>query len=267
MPDLTGQFWTDAEPRLRAWGGPVAWTRAPTCRTATENQRGGQSEPVARHRGELRQHDHAEVRVVAAHGVGDLVLGAPAPRTGPCRSRPASWPASGDRPRSGSTRVELHAVDRQLDVSHAHDDAALGAGGDLEFGRHGVGQNRQRVIARRGEWIRKAAAHRRSRGTRCWSCRAAVPARGRRWPRTPPRWPGGPGTRPAAGSRRGAGAHQVDRARAFGCARSGAEQNAVEFLGALATSASVARRRRRYARPARTPSWPRYWTRLNTKLS
>ena len=35
----------------------------------TENQRGGQSEPVARDRGELQQQDHAELRVVAARTV------------------------------------------------------------------------------------------------------------------------------------------------------------------------------------------------------
>ncbi len=48
MPDLRGQFWTDAEPRLRALG----WTgvldkgaRRPEQRP--ENERGGRSEPVA----------------------------------------------------------------------------------------------------------------------------------------------------------------------------------------------------------------------------
>ena len=35
MPDLTGQFWTDAEPQpARRWAGPACWSRAPTCRTA-----------------------------------------------------------------------------------------------------------------------------------------------------------------------------------------------------------------------------------------
>ena len=78
------------------------------------------------------------------------------------------------------------------------------------------------------------AAHRRSRGTRCWSCRAAVPARGRRCRRTPPRWPGGPGTRPAAGSRsRRRRAPVGSTPRALGCARAGAEQNAVEILRGL----------------------------------
>ena len=50
MPDLTGQFWTDAEPRLRALGWTGGWTRAPTCRQRSANQRGGESEPGARAR-------------------------------------------------------------------------------------------------------------------------------------------------------------------------------------------------------------------------
>ena len=55
--------------------------------------------------------------------------------------------------------MELHAVDGQIDVPHTHDDATFGAGGDLELGGNSVGQNRQRVIPRRGEWIRKTLQH------------------------------------------------------------------------------------------------------------
>jgi len=40
-------------------------------------------------------------------------------------------------------RVELHAVDRQLGVPNPHDDAAFGAGGHLQLGRHRLRQDRQ----------------------------------------------------------------------------------------------------------------------------
>ena len=70
MPDLRGQFWTDAEPRLRALG----WTGfldkgADVARQRPADQRGGDSEPVAGQRGELRRDDHAELRCVAARTV------------------------------------------------------------------------------------------------------------------------------------------------------------------------------------------------------
>ncbi len=120
MPDLTGQFWIDAEPNLRAlgWTGVLHQGRQRRT-TAGSAPTGGHAEPAGGHRRQLRRDDHAELRVVAraasprrrhprsragpcrrlpARG------GAPAPRRARRRSSPASWPASGARPRSGSTR-------------------------------------------------------------------------------------------------------------------------------------------------------------------
>ena len=216
--------------------------------------------------------DHAELRVVAAAPLsatssraGDQRLGGGvAAERQPVRQHPVA--ALGED-RLG---VELHAVDRQLGVPHAHDHAAFGAGGDLQLGGHGLRQDRQRVIPRRGERVRKSLQHAGiRRGGRCWSCRAAVRARGRRCRRTPRRWPGGPGTRRAAESRAAAQARTsgIDAPARSGVPGPGAEQDAVE-LSAAATRRRWPGGRRRCARPARPrPSWPRYWTRLNTKLS
>ncbi len=70
MPDLRGQFWTDAEPRLRALG----WTGV--LDKGADVQNSGQrtnavvtQSPSPGTRGELRRHDHAELRGVAARTV------------------------------------------------------------------------------------------------------------------------------------------------------------------------------------------------------
>jgi hypothetical protein len=52
-------------------------------------------------------------------------------------------------------RVELHAVDRQLAVPQRHDDPRGRGAGDLQLVRHGVGIDRQRVVAGRGEGRRQ----------------------------------------------------------------------------------------------------------------
>ena len=129
--------------------------------------------------------------------------------------------------------MELHAVDGQLDVPHTHDDPAFGARGDLEFRGHGVGQDRQRVIPRRGERIRKALQHtdigvKHGAGLAVQQLRCPVDGAAERHP-----------DRLVAeahaeqrGLGRGAGPHQRDRgARALGGARSGAEQDTVEVRG------------------------------------
>ena len=70
MPDLRGQFWTDAEPRLRAlgWTGFLdkgADVRDSGQRTnAVVNQSPSPGSTV-----NLRRHDHAELRCVAARTV------------------------------------------------------------------------------------------------------------------------------------------------------------------------------------------------------
>ena len=53
-------------------------------------------------------------------------------------------------------RVELHAVDRQLGVPHRHDHPAAGARGDLQDLGQRLRQDRQRVVAGRGERVWKA---------------------------------------------------------------------------------------------------------------
>lgn len=114
MPDLSGMFWTDAEPRLRALGWTGSLDKgARRGRRRFPAQPGRVSESARRCRGEPRRHCHAEVRSVVPASTGRcgrIALAtsfsnvAPVCRRAPIRSRPASWPASGARPRSGSTR-------------------------------------------------------------------------------------------------------------------------------------------------------------------
>ena len=162
--------------------------------------------PPAGHHGELRQSRHAELRVVAARTVSATSCSSRLTRCFGGRLAAQREPV-GQHPVAalGQDRlgVELDAVDRELDVLHAHDDAALGARGDLQLIGQGVGQDRQRVVAGRRERIRKSLQHTDIRVVaRCWSCRAAVPVRDRPCRRTPRRSPGGRGRRRAVGSRR-----------------------------------------------------------------
>ncbi len=107
MPNLTGQFWVDAEPNLRALG----WTGVLIKGANVDNsgQRTNavvtQNPPAGIGRG-VPGLDHPELRVLGASGgrldrVGDflLQLARPGPRPGRRRSSRASWPACGARPR------------------------------------------------------------------------------------------------------------------------------------------------------------------------
>ena len=112
-PTCPGMVWTDAEPRLRALG----WTGildkgADVDAGGSQHTRVVFQSPPAGSGRQQRRHHHAEVRsvagVVPAHGRPGcppvrFPAGAPACRRAPTRSRRASSPASGARPRSGST--------------------------------------------------------------------------------------------------------------------------------------------------------------------
>ena len=56
-------------------------------------------------------------------------------------------------------RMELDPVDRQPGVPHPHDHATASAGGHLQLGGQRFGQDGQRVIPGRGEWIWKSLQH------------------------------------------------------------------------------------------------------------
>ncbi len=59
--------------------------------------------------------------------------------------------------RGDALGVELHAVDRMLDVHQAHDQAVLGGGDGREAGRQRLALDDQRVIAGAGEFVIEAA--------------------------------------------------------------------------------------------------------------
>ena len=123
MPDLTGMFWTDAEPRLRTLGWTGALDKgADVDAGGSQRSRVVLQSPTAGSGCEQGRPDHAELRSVAASPRSDasaasdtfasscrrtdagchrprVPVAAPAPRREPDRSRPASWPASGGRPR------------------------------------------------------------------------------------------------------------------------------------------------------------------------
>ena len=110
-----------------------------------------------------------------------------------------------------------------------------GARGDLEFVRHGVGQNRQRVIAGGREWVRKSLQHtdigvEHGAGLAVQQFRCAVDG-------GPERHPDGLVAQAHAqqrGGRRGAGANQRDRRTgAFGCARPGLSSTPSKSVGGL----------------------------------
>ena len=58
--------------------------------------------------------------------------------------------------------MELHALDRELAVAQAHDEAVLGLGADLEHVGHGVALDDERVVAGGGERGGHAAEHARA---------------------------------------------------------------------------------------------------------
>src|SRR5713226_414220 len=55
--------------------------------------------------------------------------------------------------------VELHALDREAAMAHAHDFSVFGLGGDFQTGRQSRATNRERMIARRDEGARQPAKH------------------------------------------------------------------------------------------------------------
>ena len=118
-PGVEGQPVRDARPaghvldRRRAdgcarWAGQASWTRAAMCRTAGSGRtRWCLRAPAAGTAVTYSSQDHAELRVVAActaPATSSSSLTDQIPRRARCRSRPASWPASGARPGSGSIR-------------------------------------------------------------------------------------------------------------------------------------------------------------------
>ena len=52
--------------------------------------------------------------------------------------------------------VELHALDVEVLVAHAHDFAVVGPGGDFEAGRQGRALDRQRMVANHRKWTWQA---------------------------------------------------------------------------------------------------------------
>ena len=164
--------------------------------------------------------------------------------------------------------MELDAVDRQLDVPHAHDHTAASAGGDLQLGGQRLGQNRQRVIAGRGKWIRKSLQHT-DIGVE-YAAGLAVQQFGRAVDGAAERHADGLVTQAHAQQRSVRAAAQARTRRIEAPARSGVPgpglsrmpSNLGRDRGGSASRASSLRQT-----CASTPSWPRYWTRLNTKLS
>ena len=70
MPDLRGQFWIDAEPRLRALGWTGGLDRGADVRDSGQRTNAVVTQsPSPGSRGELRRDDHAELRCVAARTV------------------------------------------------------------------------------------------------------------------------------------------------------------------------------------------------------
>ena len=67
MPDLTGQFWVDAEPRLRALGWTGALDKGADVQNSGQRTNAVVSQNPPPGTGvNFDQHDHAELRVVAA---------------------------------------------------------------------------------------------------------------------------------------------------------------------------------------------------------
>ena len=104
MPDLTGQFWADAEPRLRAlgWTGSLDQGRQRRRTAASAANAVVTQSPPPGTAVKFDGTDHAELRVSSRpHGIGDLVLQLAHQRLGRrgAAVRPASWRASGGRPR------------------------------------------------------------------------------------------------------------------------------------------------------------------------
>ena len=70
MPDLTGQFWVDAEPQLRALGWTGVLIKGADVQNSGQRTNAVVSQsPSPGSAGELRRPDHAELRVVAARTV------------------------------------------------------------------------------------------------------------------------------------------------------------------------------------------------------
>ena len=182
--------------KAAVWASPA---RPPMISSSTS--RASSSREVAPG-GQLRQRGAQDV---IRHGL--LMAAAPAARR-PVRAGHAQERRQQVEPHLGqhALGVELHAVHRQLAVTHAHHDALGVPGGELEA----VGQrlvDDQRVVAGRRERVGQAGEHAaRRRGGSGRSCRARARPRGARRRRRPGRWPGGRGRRRApAGARRRSG--------------------------------------------------------------
>ncbi len=113
-------------------------------------------------------------------------------------------------------RVELHALDRQLPVAHAHHLAVRRVRRDRELRRHG--ERCERVVAPDLDLGRGGLRRRRGRRARsCSTCRAGAPSPGRRCRRTPRRSPGARDRRRAsASSGRARGSARSRRRRSRG---------------------------------------------------
>ena len=115
--------------------------------------------------------------------------------------------------RQHALRMELHALDRQLAVAHAHHLAVGRVRGDGRAPR----ESRAPPASGSARPRHRPAAPRRPRGRRgrsCSPCREAAPSPGRRCRRTPPRSPGGRGRRRAwAWSARARGSARSRRPR------------------------------------------------------